>query len=425
MPLKPAVHSSTASVNARAPSLDHWVNRTLSPYLVDKLSHHPRFKGRTIVVASLEGDEIQQEINGLNQHIQVAVKDVLLGAQNVKLAWQPGQSANSRQRRLSELDCSDMNQQPIIVGIESGVSNVSGQTFIRVRALDTEENIWIPGLTLKWTGDLPPKYVALTKQKHVSPHLKGLRQHPFRANEADLVANYLAKNMSCLFRNRLFGGDLTLNTQLLNKTDNPMVNQVSSLIDRYLTKFDEVTIIKDSKKANFTLEYKISEVSGNKGLFILSVALLKEHNMVLKGMESSAYLSIPKRQPVVVAKAEPKPMPAISRQKAINTQQTAFWEPQQKPQKRRTHREFRGRDIEQVEKQAFDYAMDYGPNQPRINWYAMASHHRSPVQGYFKVLDNVMRHGNECRKYFEQVDSIGSTVGLACRDMDGEWQALD
>ena len=427
VPILP-IHTPDAPMQSRTTpdaSLDYWVEKVLSPYLVKKLSQHPRFRNRTIVLATLNGDNMAPQTDGLVAYIQNQVKDALLAAPNVKLAWQPSNKGHFSPQHLAELDCADGNTKPIVIGIESRPSHVQQQTHIRVRALDPEENIWIPGLALKWEGRLSPNYVALMKQQQPEPYLQGLRQHPFQSHQPDLVANYLAKNMSCLLRGRLFDGDLTINTHM-NQDANPFVAEVAAHIDNYLTRFQEVTVTQKASQANLTLHYKFLEVKRNQGLYVLSATLLKDHTLALPGMETSVYVTLPKARPkptnieqIARTHRNQTTRPQSRHTTRPSTRQRAY--PAQRNQYPPAH-EFRGYDLEAVERKAFDYAMDYGPNKPRVAWYALAHHNQKPMKGYFKVIKNVYRYGNECRQYYEAIYSTDNREqGIACRDHNGQW----
>jgi len=417
VPLSPVSNTPPGNPSASEASLDDWIDDKLSPYLVEKLSKHPRFRQRTIVLATLSGDNMSPQTNALVQYIQSQVKDALLAVPTIKLAWQPANKRDFNLQHLAELDCAQTNTKPIIIGIESRVSQVNQKTQIRVRALDPEEDIWIPGLSLKWEGVLPANYQALMHQQQPEPHLQGLRHRPFKAHQADMVANYLAKNMSCLLRGRTFGGDLTLNTAMPT-TNHPFLTEVAAHIDNYLTRFQAVTVTQDAPKANFTLQYKLVEVKRNQGLFVVSVTLLKAQASALRGMETAAYVTLPKtRRKALVSVSRPV-LPTPVKPVPIQRKQPRY-EAVVRP---RPARQFRGHELEVVERRAFDYAMDAGPNKPRVKWAALSNRNRVFMRGYFKVMRNVYRHGNECREYYEKIDTLARREqGIACRDHNGQW----
>ena len=46
-------------------SLQRWLDAELAPYLAEQLGRHPRFKGEPVMLVSLDGPDIQPDIDGL------------------------------------------------------------------------------------------------------------------------------------------------------------------------------------------------------------------------------------------------------------------------------------------------------------------------------------------------------------------------
>ena len=73
------------------PSLQHWVDTDLAPYVSQQLGQHPRFKGEPVVVVRLDGDDIQPDIDGLTRSIRDQLMGSLLQTPGVHVPWQPQQ----------------------------------------------------------------------------------------------------------------------------------------------------------------------------------------------------------------------------------------------------------------------------------------------------------------------------------------------
>ena len=100
------------------PSLQHWVDNKLSPYVSQQLGQHPRFKGEPVIVVRLDGDDIQPDIDGLTRSIRDQLMGSLLQTPGVNLPWQPQQQQAQHHRRLDQLQCGRSRDASYYIGIE-------------------------------------------------------------------------------------------------------------------------------------------------------------------------------------------------------------------------------------------------------------------------------------------------------------------
>ena len=122
--------------------LGSWLENTAAPELVQVFGKHPKFKGQRIKFVTLENGSPADSANHLTRAVkQQLTHRILRGGRN-DVAWSSDHPA-----------CPTVDVAPYLLGIEvSSHGNYNHQ--VRLAVLDTEEGIWVSGLSLSWTGRL-------------------------------------------------------------------------------------------------------------------------------------------------------------------------------------------------------------------------------------------------------------------------------
>lgn len=198
--------SGLTSWDATAPSssLMRWVDRQLVPDLAERLSRHPRFKGESVRLVSLEGEQLNGEIDELTDALRGRLTQQLLSSPGVSLAWTPrGRNAadGSWGATAGAPVCPVQSEVHYLVGIEIATT-LDGNHRVSLRALDLQDRTWVPGFAYQWEGRLSREEKRALARRHIDPSLKGHSSAPFLPSERDQLAAYLAERLYC----RLGGG---------------------------------------------------------------------------------------------------------------------------------------------------------------------------------------------------------------------------
>jgi len=288
------------------PSLDIWLDDTLIPYLVLQLGRHPRFKGQPVMLVRMRGDQIQPHIDDLTDQIRQKIMEALLKQPGLDLSWQPAIHPWRHHRSLEEVSCRDFRKIHYYIGIDCGLTRVDGRIYVRVRALNLVEQKWVSGFGKSWQGAATVTQRAALDRVHPDPHLRGLRPLPFSDRQPDLLAAYLARNLSCLVRQGEEGDPVVYVNPVAPNT--PRVLQTTmELVGKYLARFREVEVTDDPTQANVTIVTEIHAIHQN----LHQVWVAARHRQgakYLPGVETEAYVLIDTQNQTAVA-GNPPQMP--------------------------------------------------------------------------------------------------------------------
>lgn len=276
----------TRPVQGEASSLQHWLSDELAPYLAEQLGQHPRFKGESLILVRLDGQDIQADIDGLTRSIRDQLMDSLLADAGVHLPWQPQQQQAQHHRRLDQVECGRIRDANYYIGIEISLS-ATEQYRVSVRALDVRAGEWVSGFGKSWSGALTSSELRALQERRSDESLRGLRVLPFSSGHPDLAATYLANNLSCLLRQQEVD-DLVIYVESLD-SDQPGLRTLLSLIGNNLSRYRELRVTDIRRESNFTLRGEAYEILP--GLYQLWVVLHpKNSGEHLLGMDTATYI---------------------------------------------------------------------------------------------------------------------------------------
>ncbi len=287
-----------------AHSLDSWLEDILIPYLVQQLGRHPRFKGQPVLLVRMQGDNVQPRIDDLTDQIRQKIMDALLKQPGLDLSWRPAIHPWRHHRSLEEVSCGDFRKIHYYVGIDSGLTQVERHLYVKIRALNLVEQKWIPGFGKSWQGVPTADQRAALDREHPDDHLRGLRPLPFSDRQPDLLAAYLARNLSCLMRQGEEDDPVVYVENVA--LDTPKVFQTTlELMSKYLARFREVEVTDDPTQANVAVVSEIHAIHQN--LHQVWVAARRRQGAkYLPGAETEAYVLIDAQKQTAVAGTHPQ-----------------------------------------------------------------------------------------------------------------------
>jgi len=290
----------TAGPVASRLSLEQWLDREALPYLVRELGEAPRFKDQSFLLVSMDRDNVEAGIDDLTMQIRETLTDGLLAKPGIGLVWRPSTQPWDHHTRIKRVDCRREETPVLYLGIDAGISPLDGKLHVKIRALDIAEKRWVTGFGISWKGGATPMQKKALARKQPDSYLLGLRPFPFNKDQADLLAAYLSRNMSCLFTD----ADLDQAVVYLDKTapgQPPYFDTVFSLMANYIAGYREVTVTDDPSQANISVSARAHQI--RPGLYQVWVTpRYKRNKRYVPGKETQAYalLGNSKAQPGAV-----------------------------------------------------------------------------------------------------------------------------
>ncbi|CAG35946.1 hypothetical protein [Desulfotalea psychrophila] len=280
----------TGGIQAQQHTLEEWLDQQAIPYLVHELGDNPRFKGEPFLIVSMDRDNIETEIDALTIQLREDIIDGLLRKQGIGLVWRPSAAAPKHHTSLEDVECNASQREKYYVGIDISRTSVDGVFKVNIRALDIKAKSWVTGFGLSWRGRLSRGQQRALLQSSADEFLLGLRPLPFNKRQGDLLAAYLAKNLSCLFAN--MESDETIVYVEQDSPDNsPYFKNSFGILKNYLARYREVTVTDNPRQANIRIHIKAHQIYG--GLYqVWLTSKYKENGIFVPGRETEAYVSL-------------------------------------------------------------------------------------------------------------------------------------
>lgn len=269
-------------------SLDKWMEYEAVPYLIKELGEHPMFKNQPFLLVSMKRDNVESEIDDLTMQLREEIIDGLLTKSGISLAWRPSMKRWKHHTSLDEMECINLRKERFYVGLDVGISSVDEKLYVKIRALNLQENKWVTGFGISWKGKATNRQKEALNRKKTDDFLLGLRPLPFNSKQADLLASYLAKNLSCLFK-KMERKEAVVFVEQKNFADIKYFKYTGELIKKYLAKFRETIVTDDQNSANIIVSTKVQNIY--KGLYQVWVtARYKKGEKYLPGTGTEAYV---------------------------------------------------------------------------------------------------------------------------------------
>ena len=299
-----------ADSNIAGPSLSEWLDETLVPYLVRQFGQHPRFKGQPILLVRMHNDNVKPHIDELTDHIRATILDALFKEPGLDLHWRPATRLHKHHQSLADISCADHRQVHYYIGIDCRLTRLDQKLEVRVRALNLAEHKWVSGFGRSWQGPPTAAQLAALKREQPDAYLRGLRPLPFADNQPDLLASYLARNLSCLFQQG-DADDLLVHVEAPSVASPAFFKTTLELVGNYLARFREVEVTDDPGRANVSVTASIHAIHQN--LYQIWIAAKdRRQKKYLPGAETEAYVLMTSPEQSLVAADDQNQAPAIA-----------------------------------------------------------------------------------------------------------------
>jgi len=287
-----------AVAQSREKDLDRWVDRDLIPYVRQQLIVHPRFKKETVMFVVLHDNTPASASNELALSLRDRMLAAAVATPGVAIGWQQGRGSNSPEARSQDCTLNDVHY---YIGIEL-TQKLDSSYSVNVRALDLEDRNWVTGFGKRWQGRLSTTQRQAMRQSRIDETFLGARDVPFTLAQTDLLAAYLAHELTCAMQRRV-ADDYIVATDLQEPTADGLKGTVE-LISNNLASRQALTLSNDESRTNAILSGKAHQIDGVLHQYWLTVTPEDEDDDVT-ALGASAYIVLP-HTPTV---AQPKPTP--------------------------------------------------------------------------------------------------------------------
>jgi len=294
-------------------TLDSWLEETLIPYLVRQLSRHPRFKGQPVMLVGMRGEMIRPRVDDLTREIRSKISDALLKQPGPDLAWHAVGAPREYPSGVEDVPCRNYRKVRYYIGLDCGLTRLENKLYVKVRALNLDEKKWVAGFGKSWEGRPTAAHKSALAHEQPDEYLRGHRPLPFSEAQPDLLAAYLARNLTCLLR-RTASEDLVVHVAEPSANAPVFFKTALELLGNYLARLREIEVTDDPKQANVSLVVEIHAI--HQGLRQIWASVRYRHDKkYLPGAETEAYVLFEDDEPGRIAGSQGArpyaPLPAV------------------------------------------------------------------------------------------------------------------
>ena len=173
---------STGSSFANSDSLGTWLEDDVVPNLAEVLTQHPRFKGETIRLATFRDGRPSLATTGLADAVQRKLRRELIAHQGVRIA------SNDRPH------CRGQGA-AYVLGVEV-MRSTSPNHRVDIAVLDTNDAVWVGGVSYSWRGRLSTKEKESYDRRHRQT-TPGSFDQPLDLDTSEAVVDALLAQVQC------------------------------------------------------------------------------------------------------------------------------------------------------------------------------------------------------------------------------------
>lgn len=274
------------AVAANEGDLDRWLDREAVPFVKTALLDHPRFKGETVMFVVLDENATATMSNELALSLRDRLLHAAVDTPGVTIAWRQGRS--NAHHGTEAIDCT-RDDVDYYIGIELS-QQLDDSYSVNLRALDLQERSWVSGFGQSWRGHLSMTQRRALRQNKVDETFLGARDVPFTADQNDLLARYLAHELSCALL-RETSGDYIIPADQSAEPAAGLDNTIE-LVSNNVAANAAIELTNDARKANAELSGKAHQIDDGLFQYWLTVTP-KDADSELSSLSVSAYLLKP------------------------------------------------------------------------------------------------------------------------------------
>ena len=291
--LAPAIFLLIASLSAplsleaaRKPNVHSWVENDLTPFVIEQLATHPRFKGQLVRFVVFEDGNPAPRSNALALSLRDLLADAVINAPGVRVGWL--NTSNNKPRSQEPIDCT-RDTVHYFIGLEISDTG-NGNYKVDLRALDLEERSWVAGFSRSWKGSFSHSEYRTYRHIERDKSFLGQRTVPFRVTQPDLLAAYLAHELGCAILRQQSG-----EYRITVDTDDEKSSSLDGLVELVSNNLSGQQVLKittDIDRANAVLTGKAHHIDENLYQYWVIVAPA-DASSEMPTVSASAYVHLP------------------------------------------------------------------------------------------------------------------------------------
>jgi len=276
--------------------LNKWLLSEAFPKIIYKLKHSSFCKDMQFIIMKSKEDEIINKIDDLTRDVRSRLIDYILEHPEIKIVLKHSLIKKNLPYKIKNLEICDhlVEYNAILtISITNSGHQDSNLVNVRFRALDINKGSLIPGFSIhnddKKIAISNHQKEKLNRPEEIDETLRGLRELPFTTNQFDKLTEYLALNLTCMFRQE----SITEETSIFishSKID-PKYKIIVELLKKQIPKYNQIQIVTRKENAVWWLFPETLCVGTNSGLYQVWLSLNDNKNeKIINGVTTCAYL---------------------------------------------------------------------------------------------------------------------------------------
>jgi len=295
----------THPVKNRPVPLDPWIDNKGLSQVVEALKSNSFIKGRPFTIAKGKGEAVGESISNQIDLLTEGLRDRLISLclqyPEIKLVRRHPVSVQDRPYRLYDLSCGSFTEYEVLLVVDIIRYGRLDEDLvtINIKAIDLKTGNWVPGLSLRKEVSLTPEQSRDLNTAHPDEYLQGTKYVPFLQSQGAEMAAYLARNLSCIFR------DAPSDKEIRIFVDASKVKGWNKdtvwFLKKQLQFCNEIQLVSDREQSDWVLVAEARELGQGAGIGQFWIdAYERKGGDLVRGMATYAYFVIGRERPASV-----------------------------------------------------------------------------------------------------------------------------
>lgn len=247
-------------LGSRPVYLDDWLEDEAYQRLAGELRANTFMRGMPFIIVKARGEVVSTKIDRLTDEVRERLHAVLLEYPEINLMRRHPARVIDRPYKLQELRCDRFKEHRMFLTLDIRPLGSPGDRLARVniRAIDLKQDTWVRGFSVYKDVSLTSlQSENLNAKPQPDEYLRGLKYLPFTETQKDEMAAYLARNLSCIFREGYWGRDLKVSITVKGRSHS--VEDIAWFVQKQLTFCNEIRLVQEDQQAVVNLVAEAKE----------------------------------------------------------------------------------------------------------------------------------------------------------------------
>ncbi len=285
-------------------SLDRWLETEAFDKIEEQLLINPSMRDQPFLIVKVKRENVEKKIDALTEDFRDRLIPRLRKNPNIKLVLRHPVSDMDRPYRFKDLKCDRFKDVERLLAVDIKKTGAPGDNlaWVSIGAMDTNEGAWVGGFSIYSEVALTPGQSRALDDIHPDDSLRGLKFLPYAPDQYDEMAGYLARNISCKFKDgyTLKKARVHVNLKKITRRDS---RRIAKFLEKQLNYCNEILLVKERRNADWILNTEAIEVHSGSGLFQFWVDVVQgKTGQMVKGLSTHAYFKGDERQGAIDGK---------------------------------------------------------------------------------------------------------------------------